>query len=36
MLDEGELYRKTGYEIADLACNSALLVPYGGLKDIDL
>lgn len=36
VLDERKLCGKMGYEIADLACMSAMLVPYGGLRDIDL
>lgn len=36
VLDEGKLCGKMGYEIADLAYVFALLVPYGGLRDIDL
>lgn len=36
VLDEGKLCGRMGYEIADLAYISALLVPYGGLRDIDL
>lgn len=36
ILDERKLCGKMGYDIADLACFPALLVPYGGLRDIDL
>lgn len=36
VLDEARLCGKLGYEIADLAYVSALMVPYGGLRDIDL
>ena len=36
VLDEGKLCGRLGYSIADLACISAMLVPYGGLRDIDL
>ena len=36
VLDEGKLCSRLGYSIADLACISAMLVPYGGLRDIDL
>ena len=36
VLDEGRLLGRMGYEAADLAFMSALMVPYGGLRDIDL
>lgn len=36
ILDEGKLCGRLGYEIADLGHIAALLVPYGGLRDIDL
>ena len=36
VLDEARLCGKMGYEIADLACIAALMVPYGGLRDIGL
>lgn len=36
VLDEGKLCGRMGCEIAELAYVSALLVPYGGLGDIDL
>ena len=36
LLDEGRLCGRMGYEIGNLAYLSTLLVPYGGLRDIDL
>ncbi len=36
VLDEGRLCGGLGYEVVELAAMAALLVPYGGLRDIGL